>query len=103
MAATIYGELPALLLAFILTRDIIIAIVGLVIIRKKNEVPVSNIWGKITVLVFSLVLIVYVLRLGMFYAPAFWLAVVFLAISSASYFVYSLRMLSLKGLNKMVA
>lgn len=91
VALTIYGDLPILLLALLLARDIIIAIVGLMIIKRKNEIPVSNILGKITVNVFSIVLIVYVFRLNMFYELAFWLAIIFLIISSASYLVYSLK------------
>jgi len=102
IALTIYGDLPVLLLVLILTRDFIIAMVGLMIIKKENVIPVSNVLGKITVNVFSIVLIVYVLRLNIFYEFAFWFAVIFLVISSASYLVYSLKIFVFKtGINQL--
>ncbi len=97
IAAVLYGDLPLVLFLIIITRDIIIAVVGLSIIKTKRKIPVSNIWGKITVIVLSAALIVYVYRITMLYMAAFWLVIAFVLISLISYFFVGLKYAGYKG------
>jgi CDP-diacylglycerol--glycerol-3-phosphate 3-phosphatidyltransferase len=93
LAATIYMEMPIYLLAAVILRDIMIALFGLSIINKKQHIPVSNIWGKITVFVLTLTLIVYIFEIRVLYLPASLLALAFILISSYSYFRIGFGML----------
>jgi phosphatidylglycerophosphate synthase len=93
IAAARYLELPILLLAAIVARDLVIAIFGLGIIGKRHQIPVSNIWGKTTVFILSLSLIVYIFQIRSLYVFAFWSALAFILISSYSYLKTGLRML----------
>lgn len=96
LALGIYGDLPVSLLAIILIRDIIIALLGITIIKKIKMVPVSNIIGKITVVILSLSMLVYILQVKQLYTIAYIAPVVFIFISSASYTWSGLKLFSNK-------
>jgi CDP-diacylglycerol--glycerol-3-phosphate 3-phosphatidyltransferase len=93
LAATIYMEMPLMLLAAIILRDIMIAIFGLSIINKRKQIPVSNIWGKLTVFILTVTLIVYTFEIRTLYLPAYLLSFAFILVSSYSYFKIGLRIL----------
>jgi len=86
IGATIYMGMPAFLLIIIILRDMMIAAFGLRIIREKKQIPVSNIWGKITVFILTVTLIVYIFGIKPLFIPVYLIAVVFILISSYSYF-----------------
>ena len=97
LAACLYGDLPFLLLAVIIARDLIIATAGLIVIKKKKRIPVSNIWGKITVFVLSMVLIIYILKIYLLYPIAYWSVITFVIISLISYFFTGLKFIGYKA------
>jgi len=86
VAGVIYGDLPLVLCLIIVGRDLLIVAVGMVIIKKKKVIPTSNIWGKITVSVLALALIIYIFKLTALYSAAFWVAIFFSILSLTSYF-----------------
>jgi len=96
-AAFLYGDLPFTLFLIIMARDIIIAVVGVSLIKIKRKIPVYNIWGKITVTVFSAALIVYVYQIAALYTALFWLVFTFALISLISYFFVCVKFISCKA------
>lgn len=93
IGATMFMSMPAILLIFIILRDSMIAIFGLLIIKAKRQIPVSNIWGKITVFILTVTLIVYIFEIKALFILAYFLAVVFMLISSYSYFTIGMKLL----------
>ena len=96
LSAMLYGDLPVVLFVVILLRDMVIVIAGLSIIKNTKMIPVSNIWGKVTVAVLTIVLIIYILKLSYLYTFAFWTAIAFAVISLASYFFAGLKFINNK-------
>ncbi|MCD6161478.1 MAG: CDP-alcohol phosphatidyltransferase family protein [candidate division Zixibacteria bacterium] len=99
IAAALYGDLPLMLLVVIIARDLVITVGGLSIIKTKHEIPVSNFWGKITVIVLSAALIIYVFKFNQFYMVAFWAVIIFVIASLISYFFTGLKFISNNKLN----
>jgi CDP-diacylglycerol--glycerol-3-phosphate 3-phosphatidyltransferase len=93
IGATIFMNMPILLLIVIILRDLMIAIFGLSIISRRRQIPVSNIWGKVTVFILTVTLIVYIFEIRSLIVPAYLLSLAFILISSYSYFNIGLRML----------
>jgi CDP-diacylglycerol--glycerol-3-phosphate 3-phosphatidyltransferase len=85
LALTLYGDMPIVLLIIVIARDLGIAIIGVIIIREQKQIPVSNKMGKVTVLILSLALLVYVFKLSSLYDYAFIAAILFVILSSLSY------------------
>jgi CDP-diacylglycerol--glycerol-3-phosphate 3-phosphatidyltransferase len=96
VGATAFMGMPVILLVIILVRDIMIAIFGLKIIKAKRQIPVSNIWGKITVFVLTVTLIVYIFKVKALFTPIFLITLVFILISSYSYFKIGWNLLNQK-------
>jgi len=101
-AAAAYLDLPIALLLIIIARDLLIILFGAIIIIDKNQIPVSNIWGKATAVVLSVALLVYVYQIRPLYGFALWLTIVFVVVSSISYFSGALRTLAAKEKNRSV-
>jgi CDP-diacylglycerol--glycerol-3-phosphate 3-phosphatidyltransferase len=93
LASAIYQSFPIALLILILARDIIIMLFGLTIIAQKKQVPVSNIYGKVTVTMLTLTLIIYILQISSLYIIANIAATTMIVVSSLSYLVAALRIL----------
>jgi CDP-diacylglycerol--glycerol-3-phosphate 3-phosphatidyltransferase len=91
--AAIFMKMPILLLIVIIARDLAIAVFGLSIINKKRQIPVSNVWGKVTVFILTVTLIVYIFEIRALFKPVYLFALVFILISSYSYFNIGLKML----------
>lgn len=99
IAASIYGDMPLILLAAIIARDLIIAVGGFYMIRAKHKVPQSNFWGKITVAIQSAALIIYVFKFSQFYTITFWAVIIFVIVSLMSYVFVGLKLISHNKLN----
>ena len=85
LALTLYGDMPVVLLIIIIARDLGIAIVGVTIIQKRKQIPVSNKLGKVTVFILSLALLVYVFKLNAVYDYTFIAVLLFIILSSCCY------------------
>lgn len=96
IGATVFMGMPVMLLVIIILRDLMIAIFGLKIIKARRQIPVSNIWGKITVFILTVTLIVYIFKIEPLFIPIYLIAVVFILISSYSYFKIGLNLLNQK-------
>lgn len=96
VGATVFMGMPILLLVIILARDMMIAIFGLKIIKARRQIPVSNIWGKITVFILTVTLIVYIFKIEALFTPIFLITLAFILISSYSYFKIGWNLLNQK-------
>jgi CDP-diacylglycerol--glycerol-3-phosphate 3-phosphatidyltransferase len=85
---------PLWLLIFIIARDIIILLAGLTILRYRNMVPVSNITGKITMVLITLCLSVYLFNIKVLMSPMALITVVALIASIVSYGLRFLKIIS---------
>ena len=92
LAATIYGDLPVVLLVIIVARDFFIGLLGIILSGRIKEVPSSNPIGKVTVTVLSLTLIIYIFRISVLFPYAFWLAIFFVALSSLAYLMVGIQL-----------
>jgi CDP-diacylglycerol--glycerol-3-phosphate 3-phosphatidyltransferase len=78
---------PPLLLIAMIARDLGILLTGLLVIRNRSVVPVSNILGKITAGVMAACLLVYLFEIGFLKAPAVIITIIMLVVSSLSYII----------------
>jgi len=96
LAAVFYRDLPMILFVSIAGRDLLILLAGLLIIKKRRNIPVSNVVGKVTVFVLSLTLIVYVFGITEIYEWFYYLAIIFILISLISYLISGWKLLRTK-------
>lgn len=96
IGATAFMGMPVLLLVIILVRDLMIAAFGLLIIKARRQIPISNIWGKITVFILTVTLIVYIFKIEVLFTLVYLITVVFVIISSYSYFKIGWNLLNQK-------
>jgi len=97
LALTIYDDLPRILLFFIIARDILILLFGLMITRSAKIIPVSNWIGKATVTALSIALLIYAFKISKFYDPAYWVVILFVIASSISYLSNAVRIIKNKS------
>lgn len=78
-------------------RDLLIVIAGAIISKKKQEIPVSNIYGKLTSLTLSFAGLAYLIHnyfpIGIVPLILYWIATIFIFASSVSYFIKGYRLL----------
>ena len=96
LAATIYGELPVVLLVIIVARDFFIGLLGVILSKRIKNVPSSNPIGKVTVTVLSLTLLIYIFKISILFPYAFWLAIFFVALSSLAYLLVGIQLFTKK-------
>lgn len=81
----------------LISRDFLIVIAGLLISKKKKEIPVSNIYGKMTSLTLSFTALAYLIHsyypIGMTPLIIYWIATGFIFASSVSYFIKGIQLL----------
>jgi len=78
-------EFPLWLLLAMLVRDLIILIAGLILIKLRRMVPVSDKVGRVTMGVMSICLVVYILNIGLLKSPAVYFTIIMLVVSLLSY------------------
>lgn len=78
---------PPLLLIALIVRDLGILLTGLLVIRSRSEVPVSNILGKVTVGVIAACMLVYLFEIDFLKTLAVVITIIMLIVSSLSYLV----------------
>jgi CDP-diacylglycerol--glycerol-3-phosphate 3-phosphatidyltransferase len=88
-----YRGFPYWLLVLLVARDLFILGAGLVLIRRRRFIPVSNITGKITMGIMAACLIVYLFNFGGIKTLVVCLTIVAIAVSSISYGYRFLRAL----------
>ncbi|EQB63553.1 MAG: CDP-diacylglycerol-glycerol-3-phosphate 3-phosphatidyltransferase [candidate division Zixibacteria bacterium RBG-1] len=61
--AVIYKDFPFWAACFVILKDLLILVAGLVALNKFKEFPVSNLWGKLTAMAWALTILSYILNL----------------------------------------
>lgn len=97
VSLSIYGDLPFLITLIIVGRDFFILLFGIALARKIKHVPASNMIGKITVTVLTIVLLIYIFKIDVLYNFAFGVALIFIVISSASYLYLAYKFISARS------
>jgi CDP-diacylglycerol--glycerol-3-phosphate 3-phosphatidyltransferase len=80
-----YRGFPYWLLIILIARDLLIMGLGLILIRRKRKIPVSNLTGKITMGIMAACLIIYLFDLDNLKLPSVILTLTAVAASSISY------------------
>jgi|Deesub1362B_J571_1020462.scaffolds.fasta_scaffold02384_2 CDP-diacylglycerol--glycerol-3-phosphate 3-phosphatidyltransferase len=92
--ASLYRGFPFWLAVVIIARDVIILLASLVIMSRKKIVTVSNIYGKVTVTVFALLIASYLFGIEPAQKPLTVLAVLGIFVSAFTYlkgFILTMR------------
>ena len=90
------GELPQYYFIMIISRDLLILLGGIFIARKIGWVIPSNILGKITVIIISLVILFTILGFNKeeyFYLTFYYSSILLIVISFISYLVNAIKQL----------
>jgi len=82
----LYRDFPLWALIVIIMRDVIILLFAAFIMRKRELVPVSNTFGKITVAILSLTLVAYMFRIDFFKEILLYSTLIFLIYSLFCYY-----------------
>ncbi len=85
---------PLWLLILIISRDAIILLASLAVLKLRHIVPVSNVIGKITMVIIALCLMVYLFDIEAFMPAMVIITVVALIISTISYSIGFLKTIS---------
>ncbi len=85
LASTIYLNMPVLLFFAVVLRDLAILVVGILIIRRRGVIPVSNRIGKIAAFAISAALVVFIFEIQSLYLGAIVLSCAAIAASGISY------------------
>ncbi len=99
MLALIKYEFPVFLAVLLITRDIVIIISGYFIFKKKNVIPVSNIWGKITTFSLVVYLISFIAGWEVMKNIFLYTLIVAICFSGISYAIYFIK-LKIRGENE---
>ncbi len=91
VALVLLKDLPLWVAVVVVGRDLLILLAGIFAIAREKIVVSSNIWGKLTTLVMSALLLAYAMDADPLKLPLLALAVVLLLVSLASYGVYFFR------------
>jgi CDP-diacylglycerol--glycerol-3-phosphate 3-phosphatidyltransferase len=78
-------DYPLWVMILIILRDVAILSGGLYIVKRRGLVMVSDLWGKITVVVLSASILVYLVNLEVGKLPLLYLAVAAIVVSSLQY------------------
>lgn len=85
MALVFLRGFPPLLLLALIVRDLGILMAGLLVIRNRSAVPVSNVLGKLTVGVIAACLLVYLFEIEFLKTLTVIITIIMLVLSSLSY------------------
>ncbi|TFH02091.1 MAG: CDP-alcohol phosphatidyltransferase family protein [Calditrichales bacterium] len=85
LALSLYQGLPFWITAIIIGRDIIIIIASIIVIGQKNVVMASNIPGKISVFLITLLGVVFLMNIEFMEQPLLILAGLAIAVSLINY------------------
>ena len=80
-----YKGLPLWIAVVIIARDFIILAMSLIVLRKKQLVTVSNIYGKWAVTFIALLIISYLFEVSFLYLPLTIVAMIFVVITVLTY------------------
>jgi len=84
--AVLYKEFPVWAALLVISRDLAILVGGVFMLRKVKEIPVSDIWGKLTALSWTLSILVYILDLNIAKQICLAMALVLTFVSIFRYF-----------------
>ena len=85
LAMVRFRDFPQWLLAALVARDIIILLAGLVILKSRRIVPVSDIIGRITMGMMTACFAIYLLRIDALKLPSAYLMLLMIVFSLLSY------------------
>ena len=91
IALTIYQDFPLWITSLIIIRDFFIILGSLFILKRDKLVTPSNIPGKVTVFLISLLAIVYIVHLNDFFWPVTILVILSITVSAYNYFLVLLK------------
>ena len=91
LALILFRELPLWVGVVVIGRDVAIVLAGVFLITKRKIVVPSNIWGKLTTLVMSVLLLSYGVGWDPVKLPLLWAAALLLLASSLSYGLHFIR------------
>jgi len=85
---------PLWAMVLVILRDVAILLGGLYVVRRKGVVMVSDLWGKITVLVLALSILAYLINLEPLELPLLYLSALMIFASSGHYLLRFRRVVS---------
>lgn len=88
-----YKDLPFWVIAAVVIRDGLILLASMFLIGKKDVVVSSNIWGKLTTLFMSFMLVSFLMDLFVVQTPLLWICGVLLAVSWVSYLINFIQLI----------
>jgi len=88
-----YKDLPFWVIAAVLIRDGLILLASMFLIGKKDVVVSSNIWGKLTTLLMSFLLVSFLMDLFVIQTPLLWACGVLLLVSWLSYLINFIQLI----------
>ncbi|MCJ7508639.1 MAG: CDP-alcohol phosphatidyltransferase family protein [candidate division Zixibacteria bacterium] len=81
----IYRNFPAWAMMAVIAKDLLVLLGGVILIKTKKEIPISDYWGKITVCVWALVLLSYIFEIQLIQRPFLIIGVVMLFVNLGYY------------------
>ena len=85
VAMVVFKDLPVWLVVVVLLRDAVIFLGGMYLVKRHGVLLSSNLWGKVTTLVLSALLLAYLWDADVLKPALIGLSVVFLVVSLISY------------------
>ena len=85
VAMVVFKNLPVWLVVVVLLRDVVIFLGGMYLVKRHGVLLSSNLWGKVTTLVLSGLLLAYLWDADVLKPALIGLSVVFLVVSLISY------------------
>ncbi|OGC91393.1 MAG: hypothetical protein A2W25_04485 [candidate division Zixibacteria bacterium RBG_16_53_22] len=85
LAMVQFRDFPVWLLGALVARDIIILLVGLVILKSKRVVPVSNLIGRVTMGIMTACFVIYLFDFRPLKSPSAYLTLIMMIVSLLSY------------------
>ena len=85
VAMVVFKNLPVWLVVVVLLRDVVIFLGGMYLVKRHDVLLSSNLWGKVTTLVLSGLLLAYLWDADVLKPALIGLSVVFLVVSLISY------------------
>jgi CDP-diacylglycerol--glycerol-3-phosphate 3-phosphatidyltransferase len=93
VALVVFGDLPPWVAVVVVGRDLLILLAGIFVIARTRFVFSSNIWGKLTTITMSALLLTYAMGADPLKTLLLWSAGALLVASMVSYGMYLIRFL----------
>jgi cardiolipin synthase (CMP-forming) len=81
----IYRNFPVWAMIAVMAKDVFVLFGGVILIKAKKEIPISDYWGKVTVCVWALILLSYIFEIQLMQKPLLAIGVVMLFVNLGYY------------------